>query len=182
MESFYATGAVYFLWPVLILTLIFEYAWCALSLAAAVRIVSRGGAAAALKKLLLSVFVTSFGCDAALTALLYILYFVSESNPGFAAALEAPFSGAAGTLAALLVIALVLLAGFVKYTLYRRVVLLRAETEEGKRRKLCALLAALTTPWLYLLPTRIAYALLGNVMMAIGRFAPGELPSELPPG
>ena len=181
MGSFYATGAVYFLWPVLILTLIFEYAWCALSLAAAFRAFSRSGAAAALKKHLFSVFVTSVGCDAALTAALYVLYFVSEARPGLAAALDAPFSGAAGTLAALFVIALVLLAGLVKYVLYRRVVLLRAEAEEEKRIKMCALLAALTTPWLYLIPTRTAYAVLGSVMMAIGRLAPGDLPSALPP-
>ncbi len=181
MGSFYTTGAVFFLWPALILTLIFEYVWCVLSILLAFRTGNpRGTALPALKKHLFPVFVTSFGCNAALTAVIFALYVLSEINPGLSAALNAPFSGLGGTLTALLVIALVLLTGTLKSILYRRIVFRRTVSGEETGRKTIRILTILTTPWLYLLPTQTAYALLGSVMMAIGRLAPGELPAELP--
>ena len=181
MESFYATGAVYFLWPVLLLTLLFEYVWCAFALAVSFGAARRGAVRQALRRHLLSVFVTSLGCDAALTGALYVLYLVSELRPAFGAALEAPFQGAAGTLAALLCIALVLGCGALKTLLYRRIVLKRTVLEEERLRlRACRLLGLLTTPWPYLVPTRIVYGVLGGVMTALGSLAPGELPADLP--
>lgn len=178
MGSFYGTGAVYFLWPVLILTLMFEYIWCALSLFLSFKIgMLQRTALSALKRHLFTVFVTSFGCNAALTVVLYILYFVSEVHPSLAEALNAPFIGINGTLTALFVILLILLTGMLKYILYQRIVFRMQSVEEI--RKCVVFLAILTTPWLYLLPTQTAYGLLGSIMMAIGSLTPGELPTGL---
>ncbi len=182
MGTFYATGAVFFLWPVMLLTLIFEYGWCAVSLAAAFGIhTPKGTARAALRRHLPAVFITSLGSDAVLTAVLYVLYVLSAAYPAFSAALDSPFRGWAGTMAALLCIMLILADSVMKYILYLRIVLRRTVLEDAERLRACRILSVMTTPWLYLVPTQTAYALLGSVMMALGRLTPGELPSELPP-
>ena len=63
----------------LILTLIFEYAWCALSLLVAFGWrTPKGTAGEALKNHLLAVFVTSLGCNAALTGAALLLLSTPE--------------------------------------------------------------------------------------------------------
>ena len=180
MGSFFGTGAVYFLWPVLILTLIFEYAWCILAVLIAFGAgMPKGVAKRVLKDKLLPIWITSIGVNAALVLATYILYWISQDSPRLASWLEHPFSGLGGTLAALGCIALVLGAGLLKYVLYRRIVLKKLkDLGDRERLRACRRMAVLTTPWLYLLPTAAAYEILGTIMMGLGSLAPGELPVE----
>lgn len=179
MQSFYATGLLFFIWPMVILTLLMDYAWDAAAFSIAFRCAGVQNRWSAFKNGFFAVFVTSFGADALLAGLLLLLTILAQHNAAVADWLNAPFGGMGGTLAALGCIAMVPLCGLLKYVLYKRIVFRKAKgMDDRQRRVVSAVLAALTAPWTFLIPTASASAWMGQMMMGVGKLA-GEaaLPS-----
>jgi len=172
-NAFYATGIVFFMWPVLALTLLFRYAWdLAVFFGAAVWVKLQQR-----KKLFLSCFfaffLVSFGVDALAALLILILSVAAQQTPALLHSLEAPFVGITGTLAAVAVILLVMGTGALKYWLYRRFVFRALETDAGKKTGFLLTLALLTAPWLFLTPTRLAFEWLGVILSNLGSLTGG---------
>ncbi len=172
MESFYATGLLFFLWPMVALTLLVDYVWAALCFGLSLWFAGVQGKWEAFKSRFFAVFITSFGADALLAAALLGLLLVAQSSARVAAWLEHPFAGWGGVLMAVGCIALVLLCGLLKWTLYRKVVLKRMKGADPRQmQRISATLAILTTPWTFLLPTAMAGAWMGEIMVAVGGVA-----------
>lgn len=176
MGTFYATGLLYFVWPMLALTLLFSYVWCLIAFALCFGIrQGRAALTASIRKHFFAVFVTSFGCDALLTAAVLVLEVFAQSSPAVAAVLDQPFTSSASTWAAIGCIAAVLLTGVLKAVLYDRIALRRVElVNPASRKARIVILSLLTTPWLFLVPSAYAISVLGEVMVAIGSLMPGE--------
>lgn len=166
---FYATGMLYFVWPVLPLTLLTEYIWDLVAICLSfLPFSSKVGVKQLIRRHYFPTFVVSFGCNAFLFGLILILEAVGEANPAFADALENPFANVAGTLAALLFFLLVLLIGLLKAILYDRIVYRRMAIEVKRRRICLILLSLLTVPWLFLIPTALAADKLGSFLIWLG--------------
>lgn len=176
MGSFYATGLLYFVWPMLALTLLFSYIWTLIVFSLSFGI-GQGKQAliSFIRKHFFASWVTSFGCDALLAAVVLVLEIIAQSSPAAAAILDNPFTSAASTWAAIGVIALVVLAGLLKYVLYRRIALKRMELADPASKNIRLIIfTLLTTPWLFLVPSAQAIKVLGETMVAIGGLFGGE--------
>ena len=74
MGSFYATGLLYFVWPMLALTLLFSYIWTLIAFSLSFGIgEGRKALIAHIRKHFFASLVTSFGCDALLAAVILVL-------------------------------------------------------------------------------------------------------------
>lgn len=157
MLSFHETGLMLFTWPVLPLTLLWSYLFGMLAyylVLLCLRAENR-------KQLLISgypsVFLVSLGVDA-------LLVFTSWGCSTLVQGLQST------GLARLVLLALMTLAGVLKWQLFARVVLLRSKSLDLRQRKVAALsMAVLSTPWLMLVPPASAYPLMGDVLMFLGR-------------
>jgi len=180
MGSFYATGLLYFVWPMLALTLLFSYIWTLIAFSLSFGIgEGRKALIAHIRKHFFASLVTSFGCDALLAAVILVLEIIAQSSPAAAAVLDHPFTSAASTWAALGVIALVLLTGLLKHVLYRRIALKKLElVNPASKNTRLIIFTLLTTPWLFLAPSAPMIRILGETMVAIGGLMGGELPVE----
>jgi hypothetical protein len=168
---------LFFVWPVVALTLLADYAWVALCFGLSLRVAGVKGKWAAFRMRFFAVFVASFGADALLAGLLLAATAVAQSSASVAAWLAHPFAGLGGTLAALGCILAVLLCGVLKWALYRKIVFKRAkELTLRQVRTVSALMAALTAPWTFLLPTAAASGWIGEILIAIGGLAGGVSP------
>lgn len=166
---FYATGMLYFVWPVLPLTLLTEYIWDLVAICLSfLPFSSKVGVKQLIRRHYFPTFVVSFGCNAFLFGLILILEAVGEANPAFADALESPFANVAGMLVALLFLLLVLVIGLVKGILYDRIVYRRMAIEVRCRRGCLVLLSLLTVPWLFLMPTAFVADKLGSLLIWLG--------------
>lgn len=177
METFYATGLLFFVWPVVALTLLADYVWVALCFGLSLRVAGVQSKWATFKSRFFAVFVASFGADALLAALLLAATAVAQSNASLATWLANPFAGLGGTLTALGTILAVLLCGVLKWALYQKIVFKRVSGLTPRQiRTISALLAALTTPWTFLLPTAAASGWIGETLIAVGGLAGGISP------
>ena len=182
MEPFYATGLLFFTWPMVTLTILAEYVWAVLSFALSLRFAGVENRRSALKSRFFAVFVASFGADALLAVAVLLLLTVAQSSAALTAWLEHPFVGAGGTLAALGCLLLVALCGLLKWALYRNIVFGKLQGVSARQRKtLATVLAILTTPWLFILPTATVGAVMGEMMVALGGIAGVPAPESLLP-
>lgn len=169
MEAFYATGVLFFTWPVVALTILIDYVWVALCFGLSLWIVGAQDRWAAFKSRFFAVFVASFGADALLAVLILATIAIAQSNARVAAWLEQPFVGMGGTLTALGCILAVALCGLLKWVLYRNIVLKKLKgLQKTQIQTVSVLLAVLTTPWTFLLPTATVGLWIGEIMIAIG--------------
>lgn len=188
MEAFYSTGLLFFVWPMIVLTLLLDYVWVALCFDLSLLIAGVKERWVSFRNRFFAVFVASFGADALLAGLLLALLAVAQANARVDAWLEHPFVGTGGTLAALGCILAVLLCGLLKWTLYRKIVLKRLQGLEKRQIQIIStILAVLTTPWIFLLPTATAGVWIGEIMITIGGAAGnvsveglGSLPTPIP--
>ena len=172
MGAFNETGLLFFIWPVAALTLLFDYGWSALTLYISLGFAKTADRFLIFKKKLFAVFVTSFGVDALLAGILFLLLILSKLYPALDGWITQPFIGLGGTLAALGCILLVIGGGLLKYVLYRNVVFKKSTDQSpAQRNTLSLILALFTAPWTFLLPTATATAWLGEIMIAIGSLA-----------
>lgn len=172
VEAFYSTGLLFFVWPMVALTLLIDYIWVALCFGIALRAVNVQEWWATFKSRFFALFVTSFGADALLAGLMLAALAVAQLNTQWAVWLEHPFESTGGSLTALGCILTVVLCGLLKWMLYRNIVFKRLKGVERRQiQKLSLLLAILTTPWTFLLPTTTVGVWLGEMMIAIGGLA-----------
>ena len=180
MYTFYATGLLFFTWPMIALTLLLDYVWIALCFGLSLRIAGAKDWWSAFKSRFFAVFVASFGCDALLAALLLATLALAQADPRLDVWLEHPFVGLGGSLTALGCMAAVGLCGLLKGWLYRNVVLKKVQCLEKREiRAVSVLLAVMTAPWTFLLPTVTAGTWMGEMMVAVGGIAGNASPESL---
>lgn len=180
MEAFYATGVLFFTWPIVALTLLIDYVWVALCFGLSLWIAGVQDRWAAFKNRFFAAYVASFGADALLAVLILAAIAIAQSNTRVATWLEHPFAGTGGTLTALCCILAVALCGLLKWVLYRNIVLEKLKgLQKSQIQTVSVLLAVLTTPWTFLLPTATVGAWIGGIMIAIGGLAGNASPESI---
>ena len=168
MNAFYATGIVFFMWPVLALTLICHYCFDMVVLFGVAAVAKLQQLKGLFVRRFAAFFVASFGADALAALVILLLSAVAQSHPALSDAMESPFAGLPGSGAAVAVILLVIGAGALKHWLYRRFVFRALQADCKQRAFFLFVLSLLTTPWLFLLPTRLVVEWLGAIMSCLG--------------
>ena len=168
MNAFYATGVVFFMWPVLALTLVYHYCLGMAVFFGAAVIVRLRQLKGLFVRRFAAFYAASFGADALAALVILLLSVAAQSRPALLDALESPFANWPGAGAAIAVVMLVIGAGALKHWLYRRFVF-RTLLADGKQKAFFLfVLSLLTTPWLFLLPTRFVSEWLGAIMSCLG--------------
>lgn len=156
MISFHETGLLAFSWPVLPLTLLWLYLWGAIAVAIVLKQVGYHSVRHFLLEGYFGVFASSLGVDALLVLILWLLSdCVKRTGSTY--------------IGRCLLIVLVVGCGTAKYMLYGRIVLVNKNLGRLPHLNRAAVsLAALTTPWMFLVPAEVAYAWVGRLLMFLG--------------
>jgi len=163
MQVFFPTWMLCFIPPVIFVTLIFDFIidnLIILVYLAAMRIPEKGSI---MKRLFLRVWIVGFAVDAA-AAVIFLIFALFGGKTVISATLD-PFASVGSFLITFLIVAL---AGFSKYLVFRKILLVRVtELTLPQKRVISILLGVITAPWTYLIPTATCYIWMASVLSGI---------------